>query len=306
MGHSDHPPTDTSGASGAPASSADAQAAVVSALENQNAGTPSTSSVQTPTPSTGTTPAPAEPEGSGLASPFLDKADPADRPILEKYVKEWDGGVTKKFQELHGQLAPFQELGHDPDTLRTAVDLLQMIDTEPERVLSLLQEAIGQQGEGQQAAQGLEGQQQQGEPGADDWQSQLPPQFMKKFTKFEQVLEGLAGHFLTEQEKQTQAEEDKILDQTLDSIKSKHQGIDETFVMAMLSAGTDPDKIGEIWSGAIQGQVNTRAAVPNVPVILGGGGAAPQQVPDVRKASSAEVKGLVADILRRNAESAHT
>lgn len=286
---------DTMGSTETEAPGGDAQNAVVSALQSQNGnsggGQAPAQGQQTPQAQP-----PAQPaqDGSGLVSPFLERVDPADRAIVEKYVKDWDGGVTRKFQELHGQLEPYQQLGADPQTLEQAVQLMQMIDSEPEKVLGLLQQAIG---DGKGDPQGQEEPQQ-----GDDWQSQLPPQFMDKFNQFEQVLEMMAGNFVEQRESAKFAEEDAALESVMTELKTKHGDFDEDYVLTKIASGMEPEAAVQGYQKAIQSQVNTRAATPNVPKILGGGGAAPQQVTDITKASSKDVKNLVANILAQAAQ----
>lgn len=276
----------------------DAQAAAVSALEaGANGG-----GGQAPAQQQGQQPqqqnAPAAGQDNGLANPFLEGVAPADRPIVEKYIKDWDAGVTKRFEELHGKLQPWEQLGADPETAAQAMQLLQMIDTEPEQVLSLLQRALQ---EGEDEPQGQPNRQ-QGSPDGDDPMASLPPAFVERFNQIEQVLEMLAGDHLTQREQQTQAQEDKQLDDTLASLHEQHGDFDEQYVLALMMAGQEPEAAVQAFQKAVQGQVNARSQIPPVPAILGGGGAAPQQQQDITKASSKDVKSLVANLLRQSAQ----
>lgn len=280
-------------------SSQDAQSAAVAALQagsgEGQVDQGSVKQVQSPAPAPAQTK--ATENGSGLANPFLEKVAPEDRAIVEKYIKDWDGSVTKKFQELHGQLEPYQNLGADHETLGQAMQLLEMINSDPEQVMSLLQEAMGQ-GE-EETPQGLEG---QNTGGAENPMAGLPPQFVEQFNQMQQVLEALAGNHLEQQTQQQQKEEDTQLDTTLSSLKEKHGEFDEDYVMAKMMVGVDPEKAVESYFAAIQGQVNKRAATPNVPAILGGGGAAPQGASDIKDASSKDVRALVTNLLKNQAQ----
>lgn len=277
----------------------DAQAATVAALEKSGGGTGPAPQAQ---PEGAPPPAPQQQQnGGGLSTPFLEAVDPADRPVVEKYIKTWDAGVSKRFEELHGKLEPWEKLGAEPEQAEQAMMLLQMIDSEPERVLALLQEAIGQgQGEGQ--PQGLEGQQQP-PAGEEDPMASLPPQFVEQFKRMEQVLETLAGAHLTQRQEQEQAQQDQELNTTLSSLQEKYGEFDEDYVLSKMLAGQEPEAAVQAYQKLIQGQVNQRSTVPNIPAILGGGGAAPaQQGPDIKKASSKDIRGLVANILAQSAQ----
>lgn len=254
-----------------------------------------------------------QPQDQGLANGFLNRVDPAHRSIVEPYVKQWDAGVTRRFQEVHGQLAPYEQIGADPETLATAYQIYQMIDNDPAQMLALLQEAVGgmpgQEGFGQQQAPGAPQQQPQGQgipqPGGSQQLPGLPPEIQQqfdawsqKFPVFEQVLETLAQNHLTQQQDQTQAAEDQQLDQYLGLLKQEYGEYDEDFVMAKMMAGMDGEEAVQMYQQRIQGQVNDRSRRPNVPTILGGGGSVPQEGQRIAKASRNDVRGLVANILQ--------
>lgn len=265
--------------------SQDAQAATVSALQgNTGQASPTQESKQPEN----TTP----PVGSGLANPFLEGVDPKDRAVVEKYIKDWDSGVTKRFSELHGKLEPWEKLGADPEQAAQAMQLLQMIDNEPETVLGLLQEALGENKE--------QPEEQDMGDSEDDPMASLPPKFREQFNQMQQVLEMLAGNHLEQKESQTHAQQDAELDSTLTGLKEKYGEFDEEYVLAKMIAGQEPEAAVKAFQKAVQGQVNARSTTPNIPAILGGGGAAPQQTSDIKKASSKDVRGLVANLLEQS------
>lgn len=248
----------------------------------------------------------AQPQGqprNEFLDGILNEVDPAHRPIVEPYLGKWNAGVTRRFQDLHGQLAPFQELGADPETLSQALSLMEMIDNDPQGVMALLQEAIGELNGGEgQVPQGVPGQQAPGQEG----QSALPPEFVamqEKFGTFETVLEAVAQQILEQRSTEQESQEDAQLDQYLGLLKEEFGDYDEHYVIAKMMAGVDGAEAVKQYQAAIQGQVNQRSRQPNVPPVLGGGGSIPQGGKSVTDASKKETKNLVAQILAASQQS---
>jgi hypothetical protein len=278
------------GATGAAQAGGDPQAAVVAAMQ---AGAQNGNGQGAPTGA-------VQPQGQPVNQFYkgiLEQVDPAHRAIVEPYLGKWDAGVTRRFQELHGELQPFQEIGADPETLAQAYQLYQAIDSNPQGVLEMLQQAMAEvapPGAGGQQPQGPQGQQApEGEGGA----ASLPPEFAEKFGQFEQALEYMAQQFLDQRNSQTAEAEDAQLDQYLGNLKREFGDFDEEYVVAKMMAGTSGEDAVKAYHAAIQQQVNSRSRQPNLPPILGGGGAVPQEGKSVAEASNKDVKALVANIL---------
>lgn len=239
-----------------------------------------------------------QPQGSDLAQGFLSRVDPAHRAIVEPYIKQWDAGVTRRFQDLHGQLSPFEELGADPETLAQALQVYQMIDNDPQQVMAILQEALG--GAQQQGApEGLPPQQQGLPPtGQPEQTPGIPPEISQKMEMFERVLESLAQNHLNTQQQQEQAQQDQQLDNYLGLLKQEYGEFDDDYVLAKMYAGMDGEEAVQAYQQKIQGQVDDRSRRPNVPRVLGGGGSVPPDQQRIAQASRKDVRGLVANILQ--------
>lgn len=253
---------------------------------------------------------PAQPQQSQPRNEFLEgilsEIDPAHRPIVEPYLGKWNAGVTRRFQDLHGQLQPFTELGADPDTLAQALSLMEMVDANPQQVMAILQEAMdemaGGQGQQQQLPQGVPGQQAPGQEG----QSTLPPEFQQlqeRFGTFETVLEAMAQQIMDQRSSEQTSQEDAQLDQYLGLLKQEFGDYDEHYVIAKMMAGVDGAEAVKQYQAAIQGQVNNRSRQPNVPPVLGGGSSIPQGGKSVTDATKKETKNLVAQILAASQQS---
>lgn len=239
-----------------------------------------------------------------LASPFLDAIPEADREVVSRYVKHWDQNVSRKFQDLHSQYAPYKELG-DPSELQQAVQLLQVINTNPRQVYDILAEEFGQsQDQGQQSQQS-----QQQQTNADIFAA-MPPELQEKFSqldKHDKVLETLSDFFLKTQERDQQAEEDRELDNLLKGLRQKHGDFDtedeEDFVLMKMQQGLDPDAAVQAMRKFTQGKINAANQETNsLPPILSGGGNIAQPPVDVNKLNNGEVKTLVAQMLQQSAQ----
>src|SRR5213078_3895076 len=108
-----------------------------------------------------------------LANGFLERVSPEHRAIVEPYVRQWDAGVTRRFQELHSQMAPYQELGAEPEQMQQALEIMEILNTNPWQIYGVLHEnLLGQQPPWMQQPQG---QPQQGQfPQGQYPQQQLP------------------------------------------------------------------------------------------------------------------------------------
>ena len=247
----------------------------------------------------------AQPQGQP-GNEFLDgilaQIDPAHRPIVQPYLTQWNAGVTRRFQELHGELNPYKELGADPETMSMALSLMERIDSDPQGVLELLQEAVAEM-TGQPPGQGVPGQQPQGlgtlpAPGSEATPTGISPELEQRLGTFETVLEAIAQQMMDGRQSEAQQAEDGELDQYLGLLKTELGDFDEDYVLAKMYAGVDGEAAVKQYQQAIQGQVNQRSRMPNVPPILGGGGAVPQgSGKSIADASKTDTKALVAQIL---------
>lgn len=240
------------------------------------------------------------------------------RERLQPHVKRWDAGVTRRFQELHSQLKPYQELG-DPNQLSEAAQLYELLNTRPEDIYHALAQSLGydvQQGQpGTQGQQpGMQGQpnsqqpqQQRGQGNLDPTQvnggltnqqySQLPPEVQNQLQQHNQILTTLAEHYLSEQKSQQQAKEDAELDGYLQNLKDEFGDFDEEFVLAKMAAGQDGAKAVKNYQRQLEKRIAARNSDSAPRGILGGGGQVPQDSVNVSELQGNDVKKLVAGLM---------
>lgn len=242
----------------------------------------------------------SEPEYS-LASEFLNRIPENDRAVVERYVKQWDAGVTRRFQDLHSQYAPYQELGEVED-LQKAIGLIEMLNETPERFYYALQEQLGL-ADGTQAGLPTE-QQQQPVGGGEQNQPGLPPEFVSRIDKQEEMLKSIAEYVLNLHNTQQESTEDQELEQYMSLLHDEYGDFDDDYVLTKMFHGADGESAVKAYMNLVQQQVNAaNAPASGLPPTLSsgsGGGAVPTEQIDLGKIPRNDVKSLVADILAQS------
>jgi hypothetical protein len=227
-----------------------------------------------------------------IGNQFLKNIDPRDVPVVDKYIKEWDKGVNQRFREIHAEYEPFKKLGVDIDTIQGALQVYQLLESDPAKVYEFLQNELG-----------MNQQSQTQEPPAPDFTgdpafSDLPEEFVSRFTKLEQVIQGLANEVVTSKTLREQQEQDQALQNVLDGLKSKFGDFDEEAVLMRMSKGMKPEaavKDYNAWVDKLVAQKTKENRRP-VPPVLGGAGAVPVGT-DLSKASRQQSRDIFAQML---------
>lgn len=241
-----------------------------------------------------------------LADGFLKNVQEDHRPIVEQYIRDWDSGVTKRFQEIHSQYEPykaFQEQGIQPEQLGLAIDVLQTLDSNPKQIYDLLGSMLEEELKAEQGQSNGQGNQEPGE----EWLADLPPQFVQQFKQQGELLEALSQFIVTQHQsvelEQQQAAEDQALDEFLSSMKEKYGEFDEGYVLALMGAGIDGEQAIKQFQSLTQNIIGQREASGNgpsakVPPIIPPGGNLGSDAKDIASADSKETRNFVAELLR--------
>ncbi len=249
-------------------------------------------------PGTGTDPQSQGPPPSSnggyseFAAGLLQEVPEEQRGVLEPYLRKWDAGTSRRFQELHSRYKPYEQLG-DYESLQQAVEVMNAINTDPQGFMSLLQQELGA---GTQPGQGLE-QEPEYEGEYEELYSQFQPHF-QKIDRLEQLV-GSMAQLLLEQHKGTQEQtEDQELEQYLSNLKQEFGDFDEDYVLTKLYQGMSGEDAVKAYQGLVQQHVN-KANQPgaSLPPILSGGGSLPNDVKNVAELPRNDVKNLVAQLL---------
>lgn len=235
--------------------------------------------------------------GDGLASGFLNRIPEADREIVGKYVNQWDAGVTRRFQELHGKYKPYEELG-DFETLQKAKEIYSILDEDPERLYNALGEVYGY---GQQQ-NGAEGQQQQIGTEEEDSPFQGALQELQgRFDEQTKVLEAVAQYILNQNQQTQEQSEDQQLTEYMGLLKEEFGEFDEDYVLTKMYHGMSGEDAVQSWSQLLQNQVNqANQSTANLPHILSNAGGSAVPVGETQKLGSIpsrDIQNLVADVL---------
>jgi vacuolar-type H+-ATPase subunit I/STV1 len=196
-----------------------------------------------------------------FSSPFLAGIPDTDRPVVEKYIKDWDGQVTKKFQSIHDEYKPYKELGVDPDTIKQLVSFVEWIESEPQEVIKFLTESYPDMDTNDTPPVGT-----------------TPPdlEFGDLDPKVAEYIKGLQGElgevksFINEtKSQQEERQQIELLDNTLKEMHTKHGDFDDDYILAQLANGHSPDKAIEKYNELIQ-KVSSPARKPPPTVLTGG------------------------------------
>jgi hypothetical protein len=233
-----------------------------------------------------------------LASGFLKNVDPADRPVIERYIKDWDAGVTRKFQSIHDQYRPYKDLGVDAPTVQRAVNLMNMLNSDPRNFYNLLRNELGEMVEPQPQTPPAP----VAEPELPEWAAGLDPQFVSRFDRVEQMLTTLAQRYMDMNQATQQQQEDAQLDSYLKGLTQKYGEFDEQYVVAKMYQGMDGDAAVKAYQEFVSGVIEKHGGRRPAPVVLGNG-AHPVGAKPPSEMSSGEVKALVAQMLQAGQES---
>lgn len=247
-------------------------------------------------------------QSDGLAAGFLSRIPENERDIVGKYVKQWDAGVTRRFQELHGKYKPYEELG-DVEQLQKAMEIYSVLDEDPQRLYNALGEAFGYGS--QQGQNGVEGQQQQiGNTGEEDNPLQSAfTELQGRFDEQAKVLEAVAQYILNQDQVSKQSQEDQELDQYVGLLKEEYGEFDEDYVLTKMYHGMSGEEAVQSWNNMVQQHVNQASqSTANLPTILSSSGGSAVPVGETQKLgsfSSKDIRSLVADVLAQAQQGAH-
>ena len=242
-------------------------------------------------------------EDPGLASPFLNKIPAADRAVVGRYIKDWDAGVTKKFQEYSGKLKPYETLG-SVEELQKYVNLANNIRNNPEMAFRLMFQGFQTQYGDEFEAQlprilGLEegmseeyypnGEQENGYQPEADPNEVFQQNVMTELEELRQWREDF-------QAQQLQAEENEQLNAVLQALHRQYGEFDDDGVLVQIAKHGDPHKAVQEWKAMI-GRYSQNGAQRQAPKVMGGQGGVPQDKVNVNALRGADRKAAVMNAL---------
>lgn len=230
--------------------------------------------------------------------------DEALRGQLEPHVKRWDAGVTRRFQELHSRVKPYEQLGTH-EQLSEAAQIYEILNSDPQKLYTALAQSLGyntgQQGQPGPGTGQVPGQKQNQNPGQVDGltkqeYAQLSPQDKQKFDQYGEIINTLAEAYLGQEKQRQQQAEDEQLDDYLDNLKSEFGSFDEQYVLAQMAAGKDGAKAVKTYRRNIEKEIAKRNS-DGAPRVLSGGGQVAQDTLNPSELGSKDVKSMVAGLI---------
>jgi hypothetical protein len=236
-----------------------------------------------------------------LANPYLNSIPEVDRNVVGKYLKGWQGNVTRRFQAIHDQYRPWQELGFSPEQAREHQALYDHFNSDPVGTVAWMVENIPEVAE--LFSQNFAGQGQQsgtspvGSQSDNPWAEYLPDDFVSQFQMQNQVLQALAERVLNSDTQYQQDQEDAQLDGLLEQMHQSFGDFDEEAVLLKMYQGMEPEEAIQSWNDSIQQQINSRTSQRPPPLVMGGNGSVPQGGPDPSKLNTEDRKNFITQAL---------
>jgi hypothetical protein len=228
---------------------------------------------------------------------FLNKVDPNDRPYVEKYIKEWDGGVTQRFQELQGKLKPWEELDADYESVQAAIATMRWADQDPLAFYNAIRQQLEEMdllSNDQNFQQN--GQQQTNAPVVPPEFDGVPEAFVKEHLELRQKAEKFDKFMNNYEDEKNTATNQAQLDKMMKELHTKHGRFDEDAVLAKMIRGMKPDDAVKEHLDFIK-EISSPQGRQAPPPVLGSGRTAVDQVDSSKLKNSSTRRALVAEIL---------
>lgn len=235
--------------------------------------------------------APAEGGHNPRWDGFLKDIPTAYHPMFEKQLSEWDKGVNQRFQEIHQEYSPYKEFKEqqvDPELLRYGLQILDVLENNPQGLYTALQQNLGLTPE--QAQQVVEGQQ------PPDQNEYADPRVDRLEQGFVAMYEQMQG----ETQRQVDATEDARLLQDFAELHTKYGNFDEGRIAGIaLLNNVDIEQALQMELSYIDQIRQQPRAVAGAPPILGSGNGVPSAAIDPSQMSDKERRDLAVQMLNR-------
>lgn len=231
---------------------------------------------------------------SSFVQEILKGAPPEHVSLMEPYIKKFDAGVTRRFQDLQSQYKHYQDLGWDEETTGQMAEVYRVLNEEPERLYEALANELGL-AEGEQKPDGSAGGETQEFQG-------LPPELQARIDQQEQILQALATVVLEGQSKQQESMEDSEFESYLGLLKEEYGNFDEEYVCSMIANGMDGEAAVKQWMGKVQEAINqansSTDGLPDALLSSSGGGAVVHEEPQkLGSIPQKDIRNLIANVM---------
>jgi hypothetical protein len=230
------------------------------------------------------------------SSPYLKNIPEQDRPIVSKYIKGWDGDVTRRFQKIHDEVRPWKELG-EIDVIKRQIEIVRLLQADPKTFHKNLTEFIKQ----------LDGEDMNDEIEEDDVpvkEDSDPRDSM--IADLQKKVDELSGAFTEDFNSRYEQQEIAKLDKELDRLHTVHGDFDEDWVLVQVSRGTPIESAIKQFNDKYgNSRVNSfRKDTP--PKILSGAGSVGQSQVDTSKMSKSDKLNYMTQLLEGASSSSNS
>ncbi len=207
-------------------------------------------------------------EISEFAQGVLKNIPDQDRAIVQKYMKDWDGNVTKKFQEIHKEYEPYKAYGSVED-LASTQEIISMINDNPMEFYNRMTQALRDSGM-------LEDDNMSGNEEVSNLPEfeGVPKEFVEKFQQTQEQLNRVMEYI----EGDSTAKEQKELLQRFDArvaeLHTTHGDFDEDYFITKLSQGYSEEEAIKAWNDTLEKHGSPRKPAP---INLPGNGGVPNR-----------------------------
>lgn len=212
---------------------------------------------------------------SDFARGVLNEIPEEDRPIVQKYIKTWDGNVTKKFQDYSTKLKAYEPYG-SPDELSERLQFIELMDSDPIAFYNFVGDAIKELGlmpteDNNTGLPEFEG---------------VPEQFVQEFQSMKQMLEETReqlGSFTSSIEEERQVAQ---VDNLLKNMHNTFGDFDDEYVLVQIANGATPEAAIQKYNGLAEkfGSPSRKPA----PKLITGAGNVPNGQVDLSKMTHKE------------------
>ena len=232
---------------------------------------------------------------SSFVQEILKDAPKEHLSIMEPYLKRFDAGSTRRFQDLSNKYKHYDSLGWDEETTQHMAAVYNTLMEEPEKLYEALKEQLEIETEAQKTGESNVGELSQ------DFQG-LPPEVTAQLEMQQQALMALSQWVMDQEKSTTETQQDKELGEYLDLLKKEYGEFDEDYVCSLISNGMDGEAAVKEWNGKVQEWFTKMNAstehLPGAVLSSAGGGAVPQQEPQkLGSIPDRDIRALIANVI---------
>lgn len=227
---------------------------------------------------------------SDFAQGVLSGIPEEDRATVGRYMKDWDGNVTKKFQQIHSEYQPYKELG-DLEEIQTAMYYNSMLQQDPVQFIKTVAQACEEMGISVSDIF-----QQNNEEGDEPQNGGYDPTIDRRFSQMEQMMGTMYQQFQSDIQRRQEDAQIAEFDNWLSHMHSQHGEFDDDWVGLQLEKGVDPEVAIQKWQSMVGNNSPRRPA----PILPPTNGAVQRDQVNPGKLSTNDRKDYIMQILRAN------